>query len=519
MGITGLATLTAFLVAYLYPRSPMTIARESDARMHLRARLATAVEIQGQLEASPRALPIRNGSAEPSPRSVGRRTVAHTERFRRAVAARRGARQLQRGLISAPEIATRQLADACAAAGRANPRQAFKPHFPRRQAAVAATLLALLIGSFVVPNPQEARIAQQQAEQRAIEEQIARIEEQMARIEEQTERLEALREEIAANESLSQEDKEDLLRELDDTLGDLQESELGKAEAVARLSEAEGKLKKLLSEDTEALESALREAGYKASQDDSTQDIGRSLSQGEYADAAQAMESLGEQLSSDAAELESTAQRLEAMAAALVDSRPELAQALRDAAEAIRRRDVDAARKALQRASELTRQVGQEIAAQQATEQALGQIQESRRAIAQAGQGQQGQGQQPQGSGSGHGDSDSEGGQGTPGSPGGPIPPNQPGQSGQTPYDPVYAPERLGGEDGERVDLPGQDQGGPDTGETVRHTLDEGRALVPYDEVYTEYREQATSALENSYIPRGLKEYVRTYFSSLEPRE
>jgi hypothetical protein len=40
---------------------------------------------------------------------------------------------------------------------------------------------------------------------------------------------------------------------------------------------------------------------------------------------------------------------------------------------------------------------------------------------------------------------------------------------------------------------------------------------VPYREVYAEYAEQAGAALEGSYIPLGLKQYVREYFSSLEP--
>ena len=280
------------------------------------------------------------------------------------------------------------------------------------------------------------------------------------------------------------------------------------------------------------------------------------------------MESLSEQLSNTSAEeLESTAQRLEAMADALTDANPELAQALRDAATAMRRGDIDAAQEAIGRAAELTQQAGQQIAAQQATKQALGQVQEGRRELAQSGkddvdrvhprgqsasesQGQRGQGQQGrdqgrqsqaqgqggqgrQGSGSGGGQSTSDGGQsasdsdsgdqggqkGPPADPQGPIPPNQPGQEGETPYDPIYAPERLGGEGGERVNVPGEGEGGPPTGETDGGPRDEGQALVPYNEVYTDYQAQAASALENSYIPRGMKEYVRAYFSSLEPRD
>jgi hypothetical protein len=495
MGISAGVTLFTLLVAHLYPRSPMDIARLSDARMRLRARLATALEIQA-------------------------------------------------GLLPVPlELAARQRADARAAAERADPEQAFTLRFPRRQALIAAVLLAFLIVGFALPNPQEARIARRQAEREAIEKQI--------------DRLERLRDQVVANKELSQEDKEILLRELDDAVRDLREGELSREEAVARLSEVEGKLKELLDEEADAQASALREAGRQAAQGESTQEIGQPLSQGDYQGAAQAVESLSARLPRmSAEELASTAQWLEAMADALAEANPELAQALREAAQAMRRGDIEAAQGALERAAERIQQAGQQIAAQEATEQVLGQVQEGRREIAQSGhgqqgqqgqgqqgqgqqgkgqqgqgqqgQGQQGQGQQGQGqqgagqdgssSGSGSGDSDSEGqgGQGTPVGPQGPFPPNQPGQEGETPYDPIYAPERLGEGGGERIDVPGQGEGGPPTGETEGEPR-EGRALVPYNEVYTDYQAQAVSALENSYIPRGMKEYVRAYFSSLDP--
>lgn len=44
-----------------------------------------------------------------------------------------------------------------------------------------------------------------------------------------------------------------------------------------------------------------------------------------------------------------------------------------------------------------------------------------------------------------------------------------------------------------------------------------GTASVPYRQVYADYAEEAGAALEGSYIPLGMKQYVREYFSSLEP--
>jgi hypothetical protein len=481
MGVTALACLLAFVVAYLYPRSPTAIARQSDARMRLRARLATAVEIQ-------------------------------------------------EGRLPVPdEIATRQRSDARAAAERADPAQAFAPTLPRRQALIAAVLMTLLVVGAVVPNPQERRIAQRQAEQEVIAEQV--------------ERLERVRQEITENEGLSEEDKQALLRELDDTIRDLEGGELSREEALARLSETEGKLQELL-EDTDLQRRSLREAGTEAELGTNTRELGEALAGDDYGAAVEALASLAEQLPQMAPqELASTAERLEAMAASLEGASPELAQALRDAAEAMRRGDIDAAQEALRQAGAQMREIGQRIEAQEATERALAQIQEGRREIAQSGQpqgsqqgegqqgqsgqgqGQEGQGGQGQGqqstgsSGSGSGDADGEGGEGPPQDPAGPIQPNQPGQEGQTSYDPVYDPERLGegGGEGEQVEIPGEGEGGPATGESEGTPPEEGEALVPYNEVYTDYQAQAASALESSYIPRGLKAYVRAYFSALEP--
>jgi len=86
------------------------------------------------------------------------------------------------------------------------------------------------------------------------------------------------------------------------------------------------------------------------------------------------------------------------------------------------------------------------------------------------------------------------------------------------PYGEVYAPYRFE-EEGAGVDVgregPG-DEGVP-VGDAPLPAPEGGRVSVPYREVYADYAEQAGAALEGSYIPLGLKQYVRDYFSSLEP--
>ena len=40
---------------------------------------------------------------------------------------------------------------------------------------------------------------------------------------------------------------------------------------------------------------------------------------------------------------------------------------------------------------------------------------------------------------------------------------------------------------------------------------------MPYYEVYYEYLDAANQAMERTYVPPGLREYVREYFTRLEP--
>jgi hypothetical protein len=84
----------------------------------------------------------------------------------------------------------------------------------------------------------------------------------------------------------------------------------------------------------------------------------------------------------------------------------------------------------------------------------------------------------------------------------------------------VYVPwERRQGT-GDELFISGQETG---QGETeVREQTDPlpgtpGQALVPYYEVYYDYLDAANQTIERSYIPSGLKDYVREYFSRLEP--
>jgi hypothetical protein len=96
------------------------------------------------------------------------------------------------------------------------------------------------------------------------------------------------------------------------------------------------------------------------------------------------------------------------------------------------------------------------------------------------------------------------------------------GQSGGTgdPGSQVFVPwDRLPTGD-ESVFIPGQDT---DQGETqTREQQDplpgaHRPAIMPYYEVFETYLNSANQTIEQSYIPSSLKDYIREYFSQLEP--
>src|SRR5690606_31702369 len=48
---------------------------------------------------------------------------------------------------------------------------------------------------------------------------------------------------------------------------------------------------------------------------------------------------------------------------------------------------------------------------------------------------------------------------------------------------------------------------------------EDGKAVVDYRQVVTEYRQRATESLAAQYVPPALKDLVRDYFSSLDTTE
>src|SRR5690606_20389890 len=97
-------------------------------------------------------------------------------------------------------------------------------------------------------------------------------------------------------------------------------------------------------------------------------------------------------------------------------------------------------------------------------------------------------------------------------------PPNQnnnPDGQGERDYEPIYAPQRIGGQQsGEEIYLEPDSSDAP----VIEDNFTEnptGNTTVPYNQVFSSYRNAANQALDSGYIPLGLRDIVRDYFTSL----
>jgi tetratricopeptide (TPR) repeat protein len=272
------------------------------------------------------------------------------------------------------------------------------------------------------------------------------------------------------------------------------------------------------------------------SQFDSTEELAEALEEGDFSQAAEALASLDEG-ATDSQTRQEMAEALQAAAQAAEQAgNTELAEALNEAAEALEQaaaggENSQEMQEALQEAAQALSEAGQEFEGQEAVREALANIQEAREQLAEAnGQGGtgQGQGQQPglaqgEGQGGGAGREDPDSGadgllaeQGAPGEMSTDNGPNE-GRTGE--YESIYAPLHLGGEGGPLVnpDPQGAEEGVPIGTTPADPNREPNASQVPYNQVYGQYNEAASRALDDSYIPLGMKSYVRNYFGALEP--
>jgi hypothetical protein len=98
------------------------------------------------------------------------------------------------------------------------------------------------------------------------------------------------------------------------------------------------------------------------------------------------------------------------------------------------------------------------------------------------------------------------------------VNPNRPSQLGED-LSSVFAPfDRLG-----KPGDPSYIAGNGGTGQTTQgNQLGAGTdpgSYVPYSQVFSEFYQYAVTSLDRGYVPLSVKDYVRDYFSSLDPTE
>lgn len=94
---------------------------------------------------------------------------------------------------------------------------------------------------------------------------------------------------------------------------------------------------------------------------------------------------------------------------------------------------------------------------------------------------------------------------------------NNPDGQGQGEYESLYDPRRIGGAaNGPESFLEsGSDNAPVVNGEFAQNP--NGAATVPYNQIFRAYADAASRNLDTGYVPLGLRDVVRSYFTALEP--
>lgn len=463
--VLALPPLFAF-AAYVWRISPLRAARYFDRVFHLNERVSTALELQNENHAV--------------------------------------------------EIVQKQLDDAVRASRQIRPRRDLPLRLPKLDLALAL-LFTLLIGTLWFRGETLFAAASQQ---RAVEEAIAA---------EQT-KIEEIIKELNENQSLTDEQKEALAKPLEDALKELDDNPTMEG-AVSTLVSTSEELKALSSQQALQTQQALTQTGSSLASQEGTplEAVGKDLAKGNFAGAASELANMDlSQMTPE--QLQKLAEQLEAMASSLAATNPQLAQQLMDAAQAIRSGDMAAAQQAMSSAASQMVQAGQQITAAQMANQAAGQLQQGAGQVLAAGggqtpsqggamaQGNQSGGQNNGGGGSGSGSgsapqSNQAGGEAS----SSPIPQNNgAGDGGESAYEQIYAPALLGGAGGDMLGVPTSGEDGEVIG-TSPTTAEDGKSLMPYTEVYSQYNQFNRQALENGEVPVQFMDVVRNYFGSLQP--
>lgn len=504
-------TVIGLLAGLLYPwlramrRSTVAWAREFDARFGLNERVSTALELtDGRIQ----------GKNE-------------------------GLRRKQRD-------------DTEQAVGAVDARAQMPLRLSRRDLIVSALFLAALIVVLVLPNPQDRALAEREKMRNTLQQ--------------QAQQLEQVKKDIAAS-NLSEAQKNAAVQALEEAQRALTDPNTTPEQALAALNQAQAKLDALQDQATRDAQRDLSQAGQSLSSDQLTNALSDSLQNGDYERAADQLRQLGQRdngqpLSPE--ENQRVAQQLDQMARQVQNSDPAMADQLRDAAQQLREGRTEEAQRSLQQAAQSLEATAQNASNNQQLEQAGQQAEQTRQTIAQAArdaqqaqsqsqaessgnnsneQGQAGQtssetqsaqagasGQQDGQAGQTAAGGQAENGAPAPGNPqgnsttggdasSGSIGQGRKGHSEDTGSDnSVYAPGRLASQ-GRQVVLPDTQGTNAPNPSGQSSVAPDGDASVPYQEVFSTYADAADEALQTDQVPADRRDYVRDYFSSLDPSQ
>ncbi|HEY3288741.1 MAG TPA: hypothetical protein VGK87_01300 [Anaerolineae bacterium] len=445
--------------------------------------------------------------------------------------------ELDEGLVTTRNDTMRsnQLDDAIAIASGVKIRQMLPFRMPPKYiVAGLAVGLALLI-TIALPNPQQQVLANR-AELQQVEQ-------------EQLQALDQTRQQVQNSSTLTEAQKKQLVQALDDAAQSLADPNRSPEQTLAAINDAQSKLDAVRDQSFQDKRDDLQRAGQSMPPDALTNPLANALENGDFKKAADQLRNLTKPADSSLTkeQQQRLAEQMEQIARNVQRTSPSTAQQLREAAQKLREQQTQEAQDALDKVAVTLDQAAQKQATEQEISQAQSSIDGARRAISDAAQkaqsaagAQQSAGNQAAAlgqkssstssggntSGAGPGkdsaDSSVENGAGgeTGSGPSGAA--NGVGDSGSHADvgsdNSVFAPGRVSGT-GQNVVLP------DDKGKTVADpnaSANPGvhsQASVPYQQVYPQYAKTADDAIQSGSVPSNLRNYVRDYFSSLDPRQ
>ena len=435
---------------------------------------------------------------------------------------------------------------------RIAPPNLFRARWSRGPAAIALAASLLIVPFVLLPNAQDRVIAEARANRDEALKQASKVEEIAKELESKGAKPDDPRTRLAT-------DLRDLAAQLRAHPEDLKAN-------LARLGSVEASLHSQLDPSNEQRAAALTSLNRSLSRTASGNP--NANKDGDPKVTADDLKNLGDKLDSmTPQERSDLAAALAGLQSAASQASGAAGQALRDATQAIAQGQTAAAKEALGRLGDTLKGTADQVQTNRDLATAASQLQETRRALADASrntaqqgqQGQQGQGQPGQSGQPGQGQPGSSPGAGQSGQPG----QGQPGSSGQPgqgqgqgqaqgqiggggssarslgqaiggnriPGAPTGAnrastlgPDLTNIADFSRLGQPGdpsyvagtggdgQTQQGNQSGQGQNNG-----ATIAYQQVFSDFYQYALTSLDRNYVPLSVKDFVRDYFSSLDP--